>query len=188
MRYLPLIAGVLLICAPAKADKFWLSDPEAEQNAAAGSSPNLIEGVLLSEDADGYHVRVEGGEVVLPKKSVFKIENDKLSVDAIAEAEADSKEAGELANEERRLVQATQRAEREVRFAEASARRSSQAVEADTTSLQVEPVAVTGYDPVIGVATGYNSQFEMMRDAQLAWTMTKDRRYLELLRQLRRLR
>jgi hypothetical protein len=188
MRYLPLIASVLMLCGTAKADKFWLSDPKAEQNAAAGSSPNLIEGVLLAEDAEGYHIRVEGGEIVLPKKSVFKVEKGDLSLDKIVQAEKDSVEAGELANQERRLVQATQAREREVQVAEASASRTARAVDAGASRSETVLVPAAGFDPVVGVATGYNSQFEMMRDAQLAWTMTKDRRYLQLLRQLRRLR
>jgi len=186
MRYLPLIAGVLLICAPAKADKFWLSDPKAEQNAAEGSSPNYIEGVLLGEDDDGYHVRVDGGEVVLLKSSVFKVEKDELSIDAIVKTESDGQEAGKLADEERRVVQLVQKQEREMTAVEASVRRSVQAVEADSGVREAAPVA--GFDPVLGVATGYNYQYAMMHEAQLAWTLTKDRRYLQLLRQLRRLR
>jgi hypothetical protein len=41
---------------------------------------------------------------------------------------------------------------------------------------------------VLGVASGYNSQYAMMHDAQIAWVLTKDRRYMKLLRQLRRMR
>ena len=104
MRYLPLIAGVLLICAPAKADKFWLTDPESQQSSAAGSSPSLIQGVLVATDDEGYHVRIVGGEVVLSKKIVFKIEKDGLTLDAIIKAETDSKQIGETANESRRAA------------------------------------------------------------------------------------
>ena len=187
MRYLPLIAGVLLICAPAKADKFWLTDPKSEQNAAAGSSPNLIEGVLVAEDEEGYHVRIEGGEILLPKKSVFKVEKDGLTLDAIVKAEGDKKKAGEQANEDRRTAQASQRRMRDVRIAEASAKRSANAVEAVSSNAPA-PAATGGFDPVLGVAGGYDSQYAMMNDAQLAWSLTKDRRYLQLLRQLRRMR
>ena len=186
MRYLPLIAGVLLICAPAKADKFWLTDPKTEKNAAAGSSPNLNEGVLVAEDDDSYHVRINGGEVLLPKSSVFKVEKDDLTLDAIVKAEADSQKAGEQANEERRATQATQKRQRDVRIAEASSRRSAQAVDAGTTR-GTTPVPAGRFDPVLGVSDDY-SQYAMMHDAQLAWSMTKDRRYLQLLRQLRRMR
>ena len=145
MRYLPLIAGVLLICAPAKADKFWLTDPKDEQNAAAGSSPNLIEGVLVAEDEEGYHVRVEGGQILLPKASVFKVEKDDLTIDAIVKAETDSKQVGEDANQDRRATQATQKRQRDVRIAEASASRSSQAVEA-TLPRTAAPAPVAGFN------------------------------------------
>lgn len=186
MRYLPLLIGALLFAAPAKADKFWLSDPKAEATAAEGSTPNIIEGVLLAEDDDGYHIRIEGGEIVLPKKSVFKIEKDGLSLDGIVKAEGDGKAAGERANEERRLAQETARVNRDVRIAEASARRRARAVEADAPRrASAQP---QGFDPVLGVATGANQDADLMRDAQIAWSLTKDRRYLKLLRQLRRLR
>lgn len=184
MRYLPLIAGVLLICAPAKADKFWLSDPKSEQSAAAGSSPNLIQGVLVAEDDDGYHVRIEGGEILLPKKSVFKIEKDDLTLDAIVKAETDSKQGGKTANESRRASQASQKRMRDVRIADASASRSTQVIEASAP----QSAPTEGFDPILGVARGYNSQYAMMHDAQIAWSLTKDRRYLRLLRQLRRMR
>jgi hypothetical protein len=188
MRYLPLLIGALLFAAPAKADKFWLSDPKAQANAAEGSSPNLIEGVLLAEDEDGYHVRVEGGEILLPKKTVFKVEKDGLTLDAIVAAEKDKQAALERANAERRLAQQTARAEREIRAAEATARRRARAVEADVSRDGGERVEPQGFDPVLGVATGGNTDADLMRDAQIAWSLTKDRRYLKLLRQLRRLR
>lgn len=187
MRYLPLIAGVLLFCAPAKADKFWLTDPKAEQQSAAdGSSPNLIEGVLVAEDDEGYHIRTVGGEILLPKKSVFKVEKDGLTLDAIVKAEKDGKESGEQANQERRTAQANAKRMRDVRIAEASARRSAEAVEASADVGQASQGS--GFDPVLGVATGYDSMAAMLHDAQIAWSLTKDRRYLRLLRQLRRLR
>ncbi|MFT4840109.1 MAG: hypothetical protein ACI8UD_001417 [Planctomycetota bacterium] len=187
MRYLPLIAGVLLICAPAKADKFWLTDPKSEQNTAAGSSPNLIQGVLVAEDDDGYHVRTEGGEILLPKSSVFKIEKDDLTIDAIVKAEKDAKQDGQTANESRRAAQASQKRMRDVRIEDASMTESAQVVEASTPLSDVL-AAPAGFDPILGVARGFNSQYAMMYDAQAAWTLTQDRRYLQLLRQLRRMR
>lgn len=186
MRYLPLIAGVLLICAPAKADKFWLTDPESQQSSAAGSSPSLIQGVLVATDDEGYHVRIVGGEVVLSKKIVFKIEKDGLTLDAIIKAETDSKQIGETANESRRAAQAAQQHMRDVRVAEASASRPAKAVEA--SSDRSAPPMTGSFDPVLGVASGYNSQYAKMQDAQIAWNRTKDRRYMKLLRQLRRMR
>ena len=39
MRSLPLLFGALLLATTAKADTFWLSDPEDATRAAAGSAP-----------------------------------------------------------------------------------------------------------------------------------------------------
>jgi hypothetical protein len=186
MRFIPLTVCAMLLCVPAKADKFWLSDPQAEQNAAEGSSPNLIEGVLIAESDEGYHVRIVGGEIILPKQSVYKIEKDALSLDNIVAAEKDAAAAGEQANEERRLTQEIRRREREIRVAEASARRSARAVDASVTP---EPLPAPVFDPVLGVfGDGGASDQELMIEAQIGWERTHDRRYLKLLRQLRRLR
>jgi hypothetical protein len=189
MRYLPLIAGILLICAPAKADKFWLADPKTEQNAAPGSSPNVIEGVLVAEDEEAYHVRVEGGEIVLLKSRVYKVEKDKLSIGAIAKAEQQSRKAGEEANAQRLQKQQMDREIRNVKIANAVARRSAAAVEA-SASRNVEEVILprAGFDPILGIATGFDSDYIIRRDAELAWSLTRDRRYLRMIRKLRRLR
>lgn len=186
MRYLPVIAFALLFAAPAKADKFWLSDPKVDAAAPAGSSPNLIEGVLLAENDEGYHIRVVGGELVLPKQRVFQVEKDGLTLDAIVQAERDALAAGERANEERRLVQRAQFEERRVRIAEATARRRARAVEASTGRGDVV-VAPATFDPVLSVATG-SDHYAQMRDARLMWEHTRDRSYLKLLRRLRRWR
>jgi hypothetical protein len=187
MRYIPLFAGVLLVCAPAKADKFWLTDPNSKQSSVAGSSPNLIKGVLVAEDDGNYHVRIVGGKILLAKKSVFKIEKDDLTLDAIIKAETDSKEIGRAANDSRRESQQSQQRIRAVRIANFSARRRGKAVEASSNRIDAT-VTTKSFDPVLGAASGNNSQYEMMRDAQVAWSQTKDRRYLKLLRQLRRMR
>jgi len=187
MRYLPLIAGVLLICAPAKADKFWLSDP-AKSQAAAGSSPDVIEGVLVAEDDEGYHIRVEGGELVLPKSRVFKVEKDGLTLDAIVKAETSKKDSGEKANKDRRVAQAEAKQRRDVRIANASARRSASAVEAGISRSQVTPAPTASFDPVVGRVSGIISDAVLMRDAKVLWDLTKDRRYLRELRELRRMR
>ncbi|MFY9343103.1 MAG: hypothetical protein WAT39_11470 [Planctomycetota bacterium] len=182
MRILPLSVCALLFALPAKADKFWLSDPAGAKNAAAGSSPDVIEGVLLAEDADGYHIRVVGGELVLAKKSVFKVEKDGLTVDAIAKAEKAAAETLALANKERQLKQAVAKKEREVQVAEATARKGgAKPVEASAK----KATAPAGFDPVIDRSTG---PVDDLRSAQLAFEATRDRDYLRALRQLRRLR
>ena len=187
MRYISLIAGVLLICAPAKADKFWLSDP-AKQNAAAGSSPDLIEGVLVAEDDEAYHVRIEGGEIVLSKQGVFKVEKDGLTLDAIVKAEADKKQALEQANKDRAVAQAEAKRQHRVRVVEASARRSARAVDAGTNRSQVSPAPGPRFDPVVGVISGGTSDAALMRDAKAMWDLTRHRSHLRQLRQLRRMR
>ena len=179
MRFLPLCVCAALFALPAKADKFWLSDPAAPQNAAG--SPEIIEGVLLAENDEGFHIRIVGGELLLPKKSVFKIEKDGLSLEAISKAEQDSAEQLANQNRERQLAQQAAGKGREIRVLEAASRRQAQAVAASAP--------VDGFDPVIGVNRGPAIvQADLIADAQLAYEMTRDRRYLRVLRQLRRLR
>jgi hypothetical protein len=183
MRILPLSICALVFALPAKADKFWLTDPAAQKTASPGSSPEVVDGVLIAEDADNYHVRVAGGEMVLPKKAVFKIEKDDLTIETIVKGEKESAEKLALANRERVLKQQIAQKERDVRVAEASAKRSAKAVEA--SSSKSEPVVpVAGFDPVIGRATV--SSGDMVRQALLAYELTGDRAYLRAARQLRR--
>lgn len=189
MRILPLTAFALLFCAPAKADKFWLVDPKVEQNAPEGSSPNLIEGVLIAESDEGYHVRIVGGEIVLPKKSVYKIEKDDLTLEAIFKTELQGEAAGKQANEERRVAQDARQRDRNVRIAEAAASRSAGVVDASATAVpQAAPVAPSYFDPVVGVSVNpAQNNRTLMRDVQLEWKATGDRRYLQMLRLLRRI-
>ncbi|MCU0862608.1 MAG: hypothetical protein MUC36_02340 [Planctomycetes bacterium] len=181
MRFLPVCVCAALFALPAKADKFWLSDPAAQQNSVG--SPEIIEGVLLAENDEGYHLRVVGGELLLPKKSVFKVEKDGLSLDAITKAERDGAERLASQNRDRELAQQAAAKGREIRVLEASARRDARAVEASGPAR----ADGSGFDPVVGVNRG-PVQADLMTDAQLAYEMTRDRRYLRVLRQLRRLR
>lgn len=183
MRTLPLIACALLFAVPAKADKFWLSDPAAQKDAAAGSTPDVIEGVLLAEDADGYHLRIVGGELVLPKKAVFKIEKDGLTVDAIVKVEKDAAAVLATADRERQLLQEVARKEREIRVAEASARRgSARPAEASAPRRDAAPA----YDPVVDAIVP--AAGDPVLAAKLAWEQTGDRRWLVEMRRLRRAR
>lgn len=187
MRVLPLLVCTLLLQVPAKADKFWLSDPNAPKNSAEGSMPNIITGVLIAESDEGYHVRIVGGEVILPKKSVRKIEKDDLSIDAIVKMEKDNAAAQEAANKERQMAQAAARRAADVKAVEASAKRA--AAPAAPAPAETPAAVAPGFDPVVGVDRSVQgmSNVEMQRDMQLAWTLTKDRRYLVALRQLRRM-
>ena len=185
MRLIPLMLGAALFAAPAKADKFWLSDPKAEANAPAGSSPNVIEGVLIAESDEGYHVRIVGGEILLPKASVFKIEKDGLTLNAIVDAENRAKDKGARDNEERRLAQQIAAQERTVQIAEASARREARVLEAVENSNRV----AAGFDPVIGRATPMLlTDAERIAELKRLFRVTRDRSYLRQLRRLRRLR
>ncbi|MEO6597617.1 MAG: hypothetical protein ABIP94_22970 [Planctomycetota bacterium] len=186
MRMIPLLLGTLLLQVPAKADKFWLADPAKQKNAVQGSSPEYIEGVLIAESDEGYHVRIVGGEVLLPKASVFKIEKDSLSIDAIGKSEKDAQNALEAAEHERQMEQATAQRRKQVQAVEASARKSE---DAGPVALP-GPAAEPSFDPVLGVVPERQamSQSQLQREVQLAYALTKDRRYLKVLRQLRRLR
>lgn len=185
MRYLPLLAGALLLAAPAQADTFWLTNPKEQAKAAEGSAPQVIQGVLLSTEDGHYRIRVAGGVVRLPTSAVFQIDKDKLDLDTIVAAEAAAKPESERADQQRRLMQQADRAAREVRFAEASARRSARAVDAVAPARRAQ---AERFDPVLGVSSGIDEQLEMMREAERNYERTRDRRYLKQLRQLRRMR
>lgn len=187
MRLIPLIACTLLLSVPAKADKFWLEDPESHKNAAAGSSPAVIEGVLLAEDADNYHVRTVGGEVWLAKKSVVKVEKDGLTVEAIAKAEADAAKANQAADQERQMAQAAERRAAQVKAVEASARREA-AAPVEAAAPAPAPIEAA-YDPIIDVIpsrTGV-THTELLRELTLAYELTGRRDILKALRIARRL-
>jgi len=196
MRILPFVLGMLLLQVPAKADKFWLSDPENHKQSAEGSSPAVVVGVLIAESDEGYHVRIVGGEVILPKASVFKIEKDDLSVEAIVKAETDQAKQREAADKDRAMAQAAEKRSRDVKAAEASAKKADAAPipaaqpAVPSAAEAAARAADAGFDPVLGVdrSPAAMNQNELQREVQLAWSLTKDRRYLKLLRQLRRYR
>jgi hypothetical protein len=191
---LPLLA--LCLQVPAKADKFWLSDPAAEKSAVEGSLPNLVEGVLIAESDEGYHIRVVGGEILLPKKSVFRIEKDDLSIETIEKREqqaAEQRAASERAASEtapKAVPASARRHKPTVAAADAASKRSDAAAPPAPAPAPITPTE-SGFDPVIGREIAPKdglSQADLMAELQLAWTMTKDKRYLVALRQLRRMR
>jgi len=185
MRYLPLLAGALLLAVPAHADNFWLTNPKEQARAAEGSSPQVIRGVLLGTEDGHYRIRVEGGVVRLPTAAVFQIDKDNLDVDAVVAAEATARAENDRAYKLREKRRQTAGAARERGFAEASARRSARTVEAAAPARGGE---AERSDPVLGVATGADQQLEMMREAERHYERNRDRRYLKQLRQLRRMR
>ena len=177
MRMFPFVLGALLLAVPAKADKFWLTDPAAKKSAE-GSTPDFLEGVLLGEDANVYHVRVGGGEIQLPKKAVFKVEKDALTIEQILETEKQGAARLAASQAERKAAPAASARRKNVAAVEAAAKRSDAAADG--------AVQEPAFDPIVGRALPIVSDAELQRDLQLAWSLTKDRRYLTALRQLRR--
>ncbi len=142
LRCLTAVALTLGICTPAAADRFHFSAPDAEE-----MQQRIIEGVLLKEENGNYVIRVEGGEITVPKSTVQKIEKDGLTVAKLEEREKNAREALAQANLEREAARRAEATVREnlresARAAEASASRASEVVE--------ETAGVAIYDPVIG--------------------------------------
>jgi len=185
MRFLPLTACALLFALPAKADKFWLAET-SKAPANQASSPNFVEGVLMEETDGMYVLRVVGGEMRLPKASVSKVEKDELTIGAIENAEKAAAEKLAQQNRERELEQSAARKAREIQVLEASVRRGGKAADAVVAPADVPQQPV--FDPVVGVARGVVPAGDLLADAQIAYELTKDRRYLRVIRQLRRLR
>jgi hypothetical protein len=175
MRIFPLALGALLFAVPAKADKFWLSDPAASK-AAAGSLPDVLEGVLIGEDADVYHVRIVGGEIQLSKKAVFKVEKDGLTLEKILEIEKQGAAKLAASRGERKAAPAASRRRRDVTAAEASAQQPG----------SDSPVQAPVFDPTVGRALPVVSDAQLQRDLHAAWKATRDRDFLVALRQQRR--
>ncbi|MBK8098234.1 MAG: hypothetical protein IPK26_14070 [Planctomycetes bacterium] len=182
MKTFSLVLAALLLAPAARADKFYLGTAEEAKKVAEGSNPTTIEGVLLAETDTHYHIRVVGGEVVLEKKGVFKVEKDAMTVADIVKVEKD------LADKS---------------AAEAKARDASKPVEAAGAGLRGKPVEAAvggeavadgkpavgepaGFDPVVGKVVGGDAA--LIDEVEAAWTLTKDRKYLKLLRKLRRAR
>ena len=120
-----------LLAPSAHADKFYFSTAEEDQALPEGSQPSYLEGVLLREEENRYVIRVEGGEVQIPKAQVKRIEKDGLTVEQLADREDAAKERLAAAN----------RARDEVGVAEASARGSARATEAAARSNAQEATA-----------------------------------------------
>lgn len=146
MRILAPLLCALMCAVPAKADTYWFAEPPA----ASAENPVLdcIRGVLLSEDADHYVLRVVGGEMTVAKKRVVRIDKDDLTVEAIAKMEADAAAALAKANEERQILQDVERNRRNVFVADAAARRQGQV----EPPMPVAQPPVAPFDPVVGVA------------------------------------
>lgn len=184
MRMLLLAAAATAALQPSLlADRFHLTSQQDASRAAEGSSPDVIEGVLLGEENGMYRLRVVGGEMWLAKSSVQRIEKDALTV---ADIEAREKQQAEAAAKPAGAAGTP---------VEATARRGDKAA---AEALAPAPAAAPAptparvrFDPVLGTLV---DPAELMADALLerelafAYSMTNDRRYIRLLRQLRRTR
>ncbi|MEC7724552.1 MAG: hypothetical protein VYD05_03480 [Planctomycetota bacterium] len=178
MRLPLLCVTAFLIAAPARADRFWLTDPDDAAKAASGSSPAVIEGVLLAEEGGYYQIRVIGGEVRIPKAAVFKVESDAQTLETLAAAEAAGQEQRTQDDRDRRERQRSRRAGRD---------RAPRARVAEASFSRPEAPA-RPYEPELGVSSNDNGHLQRMQDAERAFAQTRDRRYLKLLRRLRRMR
>ena len=188
MRVLPVLLFVLGLQATAKADRFWLSDPGAK--VPEGTAPDCIEGVLLAEGPEGYHVRIVGGEVLLPKSAVVRVEKDGLTVAQIVQRETElAAQRGPAPIPAAAPGAAPAAAKKPAAIpVEATAKRGD-AIPAPAAAQPPAQAGVdSGYDPVLHrrqPAPGA-SVADLRAELQLAWTLTKDKRYLTALRQLRR--
>lgn len=184
MRILATLLCALTCAVPAKADTYWFSEPPAasEENAVL----DCVRGVLLSEDAENYVLRVVGGEMTVAKKRVVRIDKDDLTVDAIAKTEADAAAALAKANEERALAQQVERARRDVQVADAAARKLADGGAPAPAPAAQGPAAP--FDPVIGALRfGGVSKTQLVREATLRFRMTRNADDRRLMREIRRL-
>ncbi|MGE3174783.1 MAG: hypothetical protein AB7O97_19290 [Planctomycetota bacterium] len=170
-------------------DKFWFEAPEAAQ--VEGSAPAFVEGVLLDETDDAYHVRVVGGEVWLPKAQVVKVEKDRLTTQRIERAEQKAAEDAQKAAAE----SAPPAGEGEVdevatEVAEPPCCDPHEELAVVEEFVATAPVVPPHYDPVLHVlrVDPACSDWTLIRDLELAYEVTRDRTYIKLLRVMRRLR
>jgi len=182
----PTLLMLSLLTLGAQPDKFWLAEPDAK--AVEGSSPRLIEGVLLDQTETQYHVRVEGGEVWLDKKAVVKVDKDALTVEQIATAEQQGHEH-RLA-EQRADAKAAEAAAREASAMPAAAHKSDAAAPAPAVDTAQPMTVLPGhYDPVLDtyVPGPGPTNAELQRDLEFAYEETRDRNLIKLIRMMRRM-
>ena len=185
MRTIPLAAAAALLFTPlAHADKFWLGTETPQEKAVDGNRPDCIEGVVLDQDADTWHLRVAGGELWLQKARVSRVEADGLTVAALEQQEKDA--APRLADAER------ERERDQAMWQEATASRRAQAAEAAFERGQGQAAAPAqpepAFDPVLGVGSAQMGDDTLLRDLAVAYRLTNDKRYIKTLRMLRRMR
>lgn len=152
-------ALLVLLAQPASADKFYFASAEDQKKTVGNAAKeSFVEGVLLKEDKDSYTIRILGGEMIVAKSMVIRIERDGLTVAQLEAREATRKD--ELARQEnnRRQLQAAEAAaRREARATEAAMRRERRPAQLNIDvdfggilgHFRTGGRAIEPYDPVI---------------------------------------
>jgi len=188
MRSLLPVALISLIAGSVQAQTFYLGT-EADHDklmAVEGSTPDALTGRLLSESETDYTIRVEGGELTLPKTSVWKVEGTAPTIASIEDAEQASRDVLAAADEERRAFLSDDAeivSDLRARAAEASFAREPELapLPADTAAATLLPA----FDPVIGLyRAGPSYAFEL----EALYRETGDPALRRLMRRARRMR
>lgn len=151
-RLAALCVACLAIPQSAFADRFYFGSAEAEKKMAAGTA-DFIEGVLLRRENGNYVIRIKGGEISVPEASIYKIENDALTAEAIVDSEKADADRLARANELRRERRA---AADEQRREAADARRDAERAELAAANAQAVTVLPPAYDVILGL---YNTLY-----------------------------
>jgi hypothetical protein len=191
MRTTTIAAMAAVLLSPlARADKFHFG--EAPKHPVEGSEPAVIEGVLVSEDAYSFHIRVLGGQITIERRLVTSVEKDGLTIAELERQEAAAQRRWNQAERQRAEAQEAdaQRARAEATDATMSRQGQGGQDQAPAQASQpevlvpVEPV----YDPVLHTATGSQmGDRRLLRELEFAYGLTHDHRYIKLIRRLRRM-
>lgn len=182
--------AVLALAATVPTQTFYLGTEADHERMTAieGSTPATLVGALIGEDDTTYTLRVEGGEVTLPKDSVWKVEGSAPTLASIEESEAKARDDLAIAENQRQEFLARDR--EFVRNLRADAAEASYRAEPELVlpEAEVAPefVPLPAYDPVLGVAPTYASSLAF--EYELLYQRTNDTQYRRLMRQARRMR
>ncbi len=172
---------LLALCLVAP-DKFWLAEPPTDATA----SPAVIVGVLLEESQSAYRLRVQGGEIWLPKSLVVRVEKDGLTPDAIAEQEA--RIAAARAEQPTPAASALAAVEAAAERPAPTPAQDESAPPAAVVEIPPAPPQAPAYDPVLRRAepgAGLARQ-ALMDELWRSYKATKNRALIQELRRLRR--
>ncbi|MHC5062525.1 MAG: hypothetical protein ACYTG5_00965 [Planctomycetota bacterium] len=157
LALIPLLS--LAIGHELKADEFHFGSAEAAAKMAEGSNPDMVRGVLLRREGNMLVIRIVGGEISVPRSSVYKIVNDDLSVADIVDFEMASAQQLAESNHARLMRQADEAAERLGRIRDARAREAELDAARAESYEEVEVTAPSTFDPIIGIDTGSADDF-----------------------------